>query len=194
MEELLIMSTFEKAIPVILRHEGGFVNNVNDRGGATNYGISLRFLQGFSDGDLNNDGHIDIEDIKNMTIDQAKIVYRAEWWDKYKYGAINDQTIATKVFDYAVNMGSSRAHKLLQSSLNAAFGLSLSVDGVLGPATFAVINAVADGDQEGKLISAYSDRVWAFYQSLIAQRPSLKVFQNGWRNRAYSISTPNSIS
>ena len=169
------MSDFSSAIDVVLLHEGGYVNNANDPGGATNYGISLRFLQGFSGGDLNNDGHIDIEDVRNMTVDQAKGVYKAEWWDKNKYGLIVDQTIATKVFDFAVNMGSSRAHKLLQASLSGAFNLALTVNGQLGPASFSAINAVADGDSEGVLLKTYSDMTWGFYQSLIQKNSALAV-------------------
>jgi lysozyme family protein len=187
------MSRFEPAVEVLLKHEGGYVNNVNDSGGATNYGVSLRFLndQGLL-GDFNADGAVNIEDIKNMSIDDAKKVYKTCWWDKYKYGTIIDQTIATKVFDLSVNMGGSRAHKLLQSALNKAFALRLTVDGVLGPATISVINAVSD-DKEQLLLTAYCDEAWAFYQGLIAAKPSQQVFAKGWKNRAYSLSKANAI-
>ena len=144
-------------------------------------------------GDFNNDGVVNIEDIKNMSVVDAKQVYRTCWWDKYQYGLINDQTIATKVFDLSVNMGSVRAHKLLQNALNKAFGLRLTVDGVLGPATFSVINSISD-DKEQLLLTAYCNGAWAFYQSLIAANPSQQVFARGWKNRAYALSTANSVA
>lgn len=189
------MSTFEKAIGLLLQHEGGCVNNPNDPGGVTNYGVSLRFLQEqpLTVGDFDHDGDVDAEDIKNMSVEDAKTVYRTVWWDKYRYGMINDQTIATKVFDLSVNMGAKRAHMLLQEAMNKAFSLRLTVDGLIGNATFSTLNAIHDGDQEQTLITAYCNEAFGFYQRLIAAKPSLKVFENGWKNRAYSIGTANSV-
>jgi len=188
------MAIFEKSIPIILAHEGGYVNNVNDAGGVTNLGVSLKFLQDYgSAGDFDHDGDVDAEDIRCMTKEQAMQIYKTAWWDKFGYGQIADQTIATKVFDFSVNMGAKRAHILLQRSLNSAFFLKLTEDGVLGPASMHVLNAVADGDQEGKLLTAYSDAVWGFYQSIITTRPQNAVFAKGWKNRAYSIVKPNSV-
>lgn len=188
------MSTFEKAIPHILKHEGGWVNNPNDPGGATNYGVSLRFLADHPEvGDFDGDGDVDAQDIKNMTLDQAKMIYKMFWWDKYRYGSVNDQTIATKIFDFSINMGAPRAHKLLQMALNKAFGLQLAVDGILGNASYSTLNAITDGGQEQLLLTAYCDEAWGFYQRLIAKNPKLAVFTNGWRNRAYAIKTANSI-
>lgn len=188
------MSTFEKAIGTILKHEGGYVNNKADPGGVTNFGVSLRFLKDhLEDGDFDGDGDVDAQDIANMTVRQAMAIYHKHWWVKYGYGRITDQTIATKIFDFSVNMGASRAHKLLQQALNRAFGMRLDVDGIVGPATIRVINAVADGHGEQQLLTAYCDEAWGFYQRLIANKPSLSVFTNGWKNRAYGISKANSI-
>jgi len=187
------MANFEKAIVVLLKHEGGYVNNPNDPGGATNYGVSLRFLKDYPElGDIDKDGDVDIQDIKNMKIADAKKIYQKIWWDKNKYGNIVDDTIATKVFDAAVNMGTSQAHKLLQTALNKAFGMRLTVDGIVGPATMGVINACAD-DKEQILLTAFCDEMWGFYQRIIARNPKLKVFENGWKNRAYSLCKANSI-
>lgn len=189
------MSTFEKAIPLILHHEGGFVNHPNDPGGATNFGISLRFLRDYPEvGDFDMDGDVDAQDIANMTLDQAKMIYKMFWWDKFGYGRINDQTIATKVFDFSVNMGAKRAHILLQTALNKTFSLNLDVDGILGRASIGTINAVQDGGEEQQLLTAYCDEAWAFYQRLIANKPELAVFKDGWKNRAYGIHVANSVA
>ncbi len=188
------MAKFEKAIGTILKHEGGFVNHKSDPGGVTSYGISLRFLKDHpSDGDFDMDGDVDAEDIKNMTQRQAMEIYHKHWWAKYGYRNINDQTIATKVLDFSVNMGAKRAHILLQAALNNAFVLNLTEDGVLGPATIAVLNSIEDSEEQ-ILLTAYCDEAWGFYQRLIANKPSLAVFKKGWYNRAYSLSKANSIS
>lgn len=186
------MADFDLAIGAILENEGGYVNNPNDSGGATNFGVSLRFLADYPDyGDFNRDGIVDVADIKSMTVEDACVIYKDLWWNKYGYGRIDDQTIATKVFDLAVNMGAKRAHILLQSALNKAFGLRLETDGILGPATIRVLNACTDGDEEQTLITAYCDEAYGFYQRLIAKNPKYRVFDKGWKRRAYAIRTAN---
>ena len=71
------MSHFDTAIKKVLKHEGGYVDHKNDPGGATKYGISLRFIkQSNTDLDLDNDGDIDADDIKEMTEDKAKEIYK----------------------------------------------------------------------------------------------------------------------
>lgn len=189
------MSDFNKAISVILVHEGGYVNNPNDSGGVTNFGISLRFLSQHPEvGDFDHDGDVDAEDIANMTRDDAITVYKQFFWDPFKYSNIVDQTIATKIFDFNVNMGAKRSHILLQTALNNAFGLNLSIDGIIGPATMRVINQFDDTGHEQGLLTAYSDAAWQFYQNIIAKTPSYGVFAKGWKNRAYAINVANSLA
>jgi lysozyme family protein len=188
------MASFDKAIPVILKNEGGYVNNPNDTGQATNHGVSLRFLADHPEsGDFDHDGDVDAEDIKNMTVEQASAIYKQYWWDAFHYGNITDQTVATKIFDMSVNMGSKRAHIIVQTALNKAFGLKLTVDGILGPASIQTINSVSD-DKEQTLLTAICDEQYAFYTRLIAQKPSLSVFARGWKNRAYDLDTANEVA
>lgn len=183
------MSTFQNAIGIILRHEGGYVNNPNDPGGVTNFGISLRFLSQHPDiGDFDHDGDVDAEDIKNLTPEQASTIYKNLWWDEFNYGNINSQQVATKTFDLSVNMGAKRAHMLLQTAVNNAFGLKLTVDGALGNASFSTLNSIGD-EHIPDLITAFCDATWAYYQSLIAKNPKLQVFAKGWKNRAYDPCT-----
>ena len=78
------MSTFDKAIEVTLAHEGGFTDDPVDTGGATNWGVSLRFLKdagdldgdGVLDGDLDGDGDVDYDDIKKMARAEAIRIYK----------------------------------------------------------------------------------------------------------------------
>lgn len=188
------MSTFEKAIPVILAHEGGYVNHPSDPGGATSFGISLRFLADYPMlGDFDHDGDVDIDDIKMMTREDAVEIYRVAWWDKFGYERINDQTIATKLFDLSVNMGAKRAHILIQQALNNAFGLSIATEGNLGPITIGAINSATDGRGEQALLDAFCNAAWAFYQGIVDRRPASAVFLKGWKNRAFHLGTANEL-
>ena len=171
---------FNKAVAVILAHEGGFSNHGADPGGATNYGISLRWLksQGLY-GDLDDDGDVDIDDILAVDLCHATRIYREKFWQKNHYDRVIDCGVATKVFDMSVNMGPQQAHKLLQRALNG-LGERLHVDGVIGPITLTAANT---SDPDG-LLDALRDEQRRFYLSLIKHRPALAVFQKGWLKRA----------
>jgi lysozyme family protein len=170
------MSSFDLAIPTVLRHEGGLVDNPNDPGGITNYGVSLRWLKskGLA-GDLNHDGDVNAKDIKIMTQDEAKTFYHTYWWDAYKYGLIDAQLVATKIFDSAVNMGAPRAHQFAQAIVGTV------QDGNIGPKTLAEINAMPSL----KFIVAYQERMAQFYRNLVATNPKRQEFLKGWLARAY---------
>jgi lysozyme family protein len=180
---------FDRALAVVLSHEGGFTADAADPGGATNYGVSLRFAltvgdrdgDGRLDLDLDGDGDVDAADIRALTAREAADVYRYFWWDRYGYARFH-LTIAAKVFDLAVNMGAPQAHKVLQRAVRAASGLALVEDGVLGPKTAV---AVADIPPFSLLIALRSEAA-GFYRSLIAAKPALAKFETGWLNRAYA--------
>lgn len=187
-------ATFEKAIKVVLKHEGGYVDHPNDPGGATNFGVSLRYLKTLSLGlaDIDGDGDIDADDVRRMTLEDAQRIYKVDWWDKYKYGQLSNQTLATKVFDLAINMGASRSHKLLQAAINTTQRQQLVVDGVIGPKTIQAINNMSDRQLQN-VLTAYCNKAWSYYQQLITANAKLAVFKKGWRNRAYSLGHINDV-
>lgn len=178
------MTHFSEAINVVLKHEGGFSDDPNDPGGATNYGISLRYLRtvgdldgdGYLDGDFDHDGDVDAEDIRRMSMQNAVSIYKSQWWDRYGYESINSQDVATKVFDLAVNMGARQAHIIVQRALRAV-GKVVKEDGVIGPVTMAAINNY----QSMMLLPAIRSEAAGFYRSL--NKPK---YIEGWLNRAYS--------
>lgn len=178
------MANFLAAVNHVLRHEGGYVDAPTDAGGPTQFGISLRWLRsvgdvnrdGWLEGDLDHDGDVDADDIRALPLAHAVELYRTQWWDRYGYGRIGDQTLATKVFDLAVNMGAGRAHRLVQRALRAA-GKVVEEDGVLGPQTLSAIDTYASRG----LLPALRSEAAGFYRSL--NKPE---FLNGWLNRAYS--------
>lgn len=183
-------ASFIQAMETVFEHEGGFVDDPVDPGGATNFGVSLRFLvsigeldlddDGIMDGDFNYDGKVDVQDIKDMDREDAMKLYHLHWWDKYGYGDL-PAGIAVKVFDLAVNMGAKQAHKLLQRACRAT-GANLTEDGIIGPQTRFVIQGL---DQWG-LMTALRSEAAGFYRVLIAQKPHFEKYRNGWLRRAYA--------
>lgn len=174
---------FSSAVKVILKHEGRFTDDVADPGGATDYGISLRFLKNI-DLDINADGEIDIDDIKDLTVEKATEIYKQYWWDKYNYNAINSLPIATKIFDMAVNMGAHEAHELVQRALGYCGYSNLVVDGDIGVHTLAAINEVCLHGRESDLMEEIINESKWFYEYLVDEKPTLKVFLKGWLKRA----------
>lgn len=173
------MASFYTAILTVLKHEGIYSDHPDDPGGATKYGISLRYLTQSNQGDFDFDGDIDIEDVKRMSVQDAKKIYRNDWWDKHNYGRVHSQVVATKIFDLAVNMGSKQAHKIVQRAIWSTVGVAnfIKDDGVFGPVTMKSIN-----DVQGEiLLPAIRSEAAGFYRFL--NRPN---FIKGWLNRAYS--------
>jgi lysozyme family protein len=172
------MSHFDKAIKVILKNEGGLVNNPNDPGGLTNFGITLTFIRNH-DIDVNGDGVIDENDIIDMTEEQATDIYQKYIWAPGNFDEINDYWVATKVFDMSVNMGEHRAGILTQSAANS-LGAKLVADGALGPKSFEAINSFDPVDFLAELKKEQA----GFYQRLVQKKPQLAEFLKGWLRRA----------
>lgn len=177
---------FDRAVNVLLKHEGGFSDHKSDPGGATNYGISLRYLKSAGI-DINLDGKIDLSDIMALDKSKAKAVYKRYWWDKYGYNGIEDLPIAIKVFDLAVNMGASQAHKLAQRAVNTLSSHIeevLVVDGKLGRKSFSAINDLCKMGFSDRLLDAIKKQACSFYTALADSKPELQVFLKGWLRRA----------
>lgn len=176
------MSDFEKAFPYILKHEGVYSDNPNDPGGPTKYGVSLRYLMSNKEtGDINGDGVINADDIKNLTIAQAGVLYSDGFWKPNKLYQINDQAIATKALDMYVNMG-PYAGRIIQRAINNILKNCLVVDGILGIKTFNAINLL----KPKSLMTEICKECVEFYTSLVKEKPKLEVFLKGWLVRANS--------
>lgn len=176
-----------QAIARTLPLEGRLVDDPADPGGATNRGVSLRFALAEISAhpneaaifDLDHDGDVDWHDIAALTDDQAAGVYYQCVWTRYGYGRLLPWLVAWKVFDVCVNTGPRRAGLLLQQAL-CDLGLIVACDGVMGPGTVAATREACDLP----LLSALRARQAAFYRQLVAAKPALAKFENGWLNRA----------
>lgn len=178
------MNSFDIAFNYVIENEGGLIDNPNDPGGITKYGISLRFLKSIPLDILKSFGIYSAEsdDISNLTIPQAKSLYKYSFWDIAKFTDITNQDCVNYIFDMAVNMGINPAIKCAQRACWSFMGKKgiIDDDGILGKKSIEMINHCG----RYLLPSIRSERA-GYYRVLIAERNNLKEFINGWLNRAY---------
>lgn len=95
---------FNDCLTRLLKDEGGFTNDPRDPGGATNFGITLKDYQLY----INKNGTA--SSVRDMTVDQAKTIYKSKYWD-----ALDCDNLPSGVdytcFDYGVNSGLGRPRK-----------------------------------------------------------------------------------
>jgi len=177
------MSNFNSAIRFVLRNEGGYSNVKNDMGGATNFGISTRFLKQI-DKDIDKNGHVNKKDVESITKETAIALYKEYFWDHYKLEQIRDVVIATKAFDLFVNMRGKSAGKILQKASNQ-FDHKLVVDGIVGTKTIATINSISlFTESKANLLNAIRKEHAEFYHAIVKSNKTQAKFLKGWLARA----------
>ena len=155
---------FDEIIDIVLEHEGGYVNDPDDPGGETKYGISKK---AYPD-----------EDIKELTVERAKELYKRDYWDRYRTGDLPDRLRHIYV-DMCINMGGGRAIKILQEACNSKNSNKIDVDGGMGPMTIKSSASV-----EEFRLRAF--RV-LYYAELIMKKPNLAKYWVGWFRRSCEV-------
>jgi lysozyme family protein len=117
--------TFDDVFDRLMGHEGGYSNDPRDPGGETQWGISKRSYP--------------TVDIKALTRDEAKAIYRRDFWDRLNADSLPDG-VAFQLFDFAVNSGSETAVRYLQRAVGVAD------DGHWGPVSQAAAEAMSESD------------------------------------------------
>lgn len=155
---------FPYVIPLILKAEGGYVNDPSDPGGETKYGISKKSYPSV--------------DIANLTVQGAQDIYKRDFWLANHLDGITDKENAHIAMDTVVNHGSGEGGKLIQRAVNAAGG-NIGVDGAIGPQTVAAINAA----QPAQFQQSLHDIRASFYQTLVQSGKASAKFLTGWLSR-----------
>ena len=157
--------------PFVLEHEGGFVNDPLDRGGATNKGVTIAVwkAQGY---DKDGDRDIDVADLKLITVEDATNIMKKNYWDRWKADQIKSQAIANTVVDWVWGSG-AWGIKIPQRILG------VKDDGVVGIKTLEAINKQNPNKFLEKLYLARFN----FLDGIVASNPSQKRFIKGWKNR-----------
>lgn len=157
----------------MFKYEGGYNNHPNDKGGATNKGVTIATWKkvGY---DKDSDGDIDIDDLKLLSNeDVVSRVLKPHYWDKWKADQIKNQSIANIVVDWAWGSG-VWGIKYPQRILGVAD------DGVVGPKTLAAINNYPD---QSELFKKLWLRRKQHFEDIVKADPTQAVFLKGWLNR-----------
>ncbi|MHC0053035.1 holin-associated N-acetylmuramidase [Actibacterium sp. D379-3] len=180
------MLSVEEIAKEIVAREGGYVNDPDDPGGATKYGVTVGTMQRLGL-DLTGDGAVNAEDVRALTRAQAEQIFIDHYYRGPGIDALPDQ-IRASVFDMQVNAGAN-AIRILQRLLRD-MGQAVRVDGAIGPQTVAAAQSAAQAAPE-HLADAYGIARRNYYYALADSRPASRKYarrrdggKGGWITRA----------
>ncbi len=176
----------------IVNREGGFVNDPDDPGGATNHGVTIHTLRRLGL-DLTGDGAVDARDVRALSAAQAEEIFLKEYFHRPRLHLL-PEALQPAVFDMNVNAGSN-AVRILQELL-VEMGYDLSVDGAMGPQTARAAQAAGEINM-GALTDAYAIARRNYYFALADKRPQSRKYartrtggKGGWIRRAEEFMSP----
>ena len=162
------MERFERIFDYLLRVEGGYSDDKNDKGGKTKYGITEEEAREF--GYKGN--------MQDLTKDFAKNIYLKKYYLGNKLDKVVNDKVALSICDWAVNSGRNGS-KNVQVALNQINGSDLVVDGIIGNKTLEVLNAT---DPE-KFLEVYHNLQRIYYKGKVEADRTQERFLTGWLNR-----------
>ncbi len=176
----------------IVAREGGFVNDPDDPGGATNHGVTIHTLRRLGI-DLTGEGRIDAEDVRRLTAAQAVDIYVEHYFTRPGIKSL-PEVLQPSVFDMYVNAGGN-AVKVLQRLL-ADMGFPCDPDGQIGPQTVRCAH-LAYESAPTYLADAYGIARRNYYYALATARPASRKYarnrqggKGGWITRAEEFIAP----
>lgn len=171
----------DKYIDDLIKREGGYVNNPNDRGGATNYGITeaVARVNGWKG------------PMRDLPLDLAKQIYKQQYWINPRFDQVNtlSPSIAEELLDTGVNCGVAFAKPLLQRALNLLNNQGkggwpdLAVDGIYGSATLGALKIFLDKrgkDGEKVMLKVLNIMQGQRYIEICERNPTQEQFFYGW--------------
>ncbi len=172
------MNAFDLAIEHTFKNEGGWANVPGDRGGATMYGITIGTLSRW------RKRAVSIQEVRDLTESEAKIIYKAWYWDTLNLDAVQSKGVAMCLFDIGVVRGIGIPPKYAQR-VCCSLGQNILIDGHIGPKTIAAINACS----REAFINEFARLAEEGFRAIVANNPSQKKFLKGWVRRARRLLT-----
>lgn len=176
----------------IVAREGGYVNDPDDPGGATNYGVTIHTMRRLGL-DLDGDGDVDAADVRRLTRSQAVEIFLEHYFTRPRIAEL-PQALQASVFDMYVNAGGN-AVKILQRLLRE-MGEPVSVDGAIGPQTLRAVARAAAGAPD-HIVDAYGIARRNYYFGIADRRPASRKYarsraggKGGWIKRAEEFISP----
>jgi len=176
----------------IVAREGGYVNDPDDPGGATNFGVTIHTMRALGL-DLDGDGDVDARDVRRLTRAQAIDIFVEHYFERPRI-AMLPEALQASVFDMYVNSGSN-AVRILQRLLRD-MGMDIAVDGVIGPQTARAAHAAA-AQAPGHIADAYGIARRSYYYAIADRRPASRKYarrrnggKGGWIVRAEEFISP----
>jgi lysozyme family protein len=176
----------------IVAREGGFVNDPDDPGGATKYGVTLATMQRLGI-DLSGDGKVTEWDLRLLSREKAAEIFVTHYFERPRIAEL-PEAVQASVFDMYVNAGGN-AVVILQRLLNR-MGHEVTVDGAIGPETVAATRA-AFAQAPAHFADAYGIARRNYYYALADARPASRKFartrggaKGGWIKRAEEFISP----
>ena len=186
------MRTPRELAEEIVAREGGYVNDPNDPGGATNFGVTIHTMRRLGL-DLTRDGQVTEADVRALTREQAIEIFLDQYYRRPGLAAL-PEVLQPSVFDMYVNAGGN-AVRMLQRLL-IAMGYDLDVDGVIGPQTIRAAQAAARIAPD-HIADAYGIARRDYYYGLADRRPASRRYarrrdggKGGWILRAEAFIAP----
>lgn len=186
------MQTVRDIAEEIVAREGGYVNDPDDPGGATNFGVTIHTMQRLGL-DLTGDGVVGIADVRALTRAQAVDIFIRHYFQKPRIAEL-PATLQASVFDMYVNAGSN-AVSILQRLL-VEMGYRIAVDGQIGLQTITAARDAAAPDPAA-LADAYGVARRNYYFRLADNRPASRKYartraggKGGWITRAEAFLSP----
>ena len=180
------MQTVRQIAEEIVKREGGFVNDPDDPGGATNFGVTIHTMRNLGL-DLDRDGSVSVADVRALSKEQAIEIFEKHYFEKPLIAMLPAALHAT-VFDMYVNAGAN-AVKILQRLLRD-MGHDLVVDGALGPKSIGAAQEAYLRAPE-HLVDAYGIARWNYYFRIADRRSASRKYararsggKGGWIRRA----------
>lgn len=168
------MADVMKLVPFILQWEGGFVNDPDDLGGATNRGVTIGTYATY----CKKKGYPapTVERLKNLSDKDWTEILKTLYWDRWKADNIKSQSVANILVDWVWASGVNGI-KIPQQLLG------VTVDGIVGAKTLAALNA----RNSKELFEEIKEARVQFIEDICRKRPANNKFKKGWLNRINSL-------
>lgn len=164
------MQRFLRCFPLMLKHEGGYVNHPRDPGGITNLGVTKATYEGW------RGRPVTVAEMKALTPKDVQPLYYRLYWREVD-GPNLPAGLDMCVFDFGVNAGPRRAKRYLQLMVGA------KADGIIGPKTRGQLSDYLEQFGVDTAIRNYQDLRRKYYRKL----PTYGTFGKGWMNRVTAV-------